>query len=97
MRFYTKQHRYYCGIDLHARSMYVCVLDWQGEIVLHKNMPCSPGLFLKAIAPFRGDMAVSVEWIFTWYWLARPCGKENIPFFLGYALFIKTINTVKAK
>ena len=28
MRFYTKQHRYYCGIDLHARSMYVCVLDW---------------------------------------------------------------------
>ena len=67
MRFYTKQHRYYCGIDLHARSMYVCVLDWQGEIVLHKNMPCSPDLFLKAIAPYREDMAVAVECIFTWY------------------------------
>jgi hypothetical protein len=22
MRFYTNQHRYYCGIDLHARTMY---------------------------------------------------------------------------
>jgi len=27
MRFYTKQHKYSCGIDLHARSMYVCILD----------------------------------------------------------------------
>ncbi len=26
MRFYTKQHRYYCGIDLHARRMYICIL-----------------------------------------------------------------------
>ena len=31
MRFYTDQHRYYCGIDLHARSMYVCVLDQEGQ------------------------------------------------------------------
>src|SRR5262249_3168344 len=51
MRFYTKQHRYYCGIDLNARSMYVCILDPQGEIVLHRNMPCAPELFLKAVAP----------------------------------------------
>ena len=27
MRFYTRQHRHYCGVDLHVRSMYVCVLD----------------------------------------------------------------------
>ncbi len=25
MRFYTQQHGYYCGIDLHARTMYVCI------------------------------------------------------------------------
>ena len=23
MRFYNKQHLFYCGIDLHARTMYV--------------------------------------------------------------------------
>jgi hypothetical protein len=24
MRFYTQQHAHYCGIDLHARTMYLC-------------------------------------------------------------------------
>jgi hypothetical protein len=27
MQCYTKPHRFYCGIDLHARTMYVCILD----------------------------------------------------------------------
>lgn len=97
MRFYTKQHRYYCGIDLHARSMYVCILDPQGEILLHRNMACAPELFLKAVAPYREDMGVAVECIFTWYWLADLCSKENIPFVLGHALYMKAIHGGKAK
>ena len=32
MRFYTQQHQYYCGIDLHARSIYLCIMDQAGEI-----------------------------------------------------------------
>ena len=31
MRFYTKQHHAYGGIDLHARSMYVCSLNQDGK------------------------------------------------------------------
>ncbi|PIY22441.1 MAG: IS110 family transposase, partial [Deltaproteobacteria bacterium CG_4_10_14_3_um_filter_51_14] len=38
MRFYTKQHKFYCGIDLHARKMYLCVLDEAGEIRLRRNI-----------------------------------------------------------
>ena len=38
MRFYTKQRRFYCGIDLHARFMYLCVLDTEGKVLLHRNM-----------------------------------------------------------
>jgi hypothetical protein len=34
MRFYTTQHHYYCGIDLHARTMYVCILDQGGAATL---------------------------------------------------------------
>ena len=97
MRFYTNQHRYYCGIDLHARSMYVCVLDPQGQILLHRNMPCAPESFLKAVAPYREDIAVAVECIFTWYWLADLCSKQNIPFVLGHALYMKAIHGGKAK
>jgi transposase len=51
MRFYTKQHQFYCGIDLHARTMYVGILNQDGEIMLHRNMPASPEPFLQAIAP----------------------------------------------
>ena len=97
MRFYTKQHRYYCGIDLHARSMYVCILNQEGEIVFHRNMACSPQSFVKAIAFYREDIAVAVECIFTWYWLADLCSKEQIPFVLGHALYMKAIHGGKAK
>ena len=67
MRFYTKQHKAYCGIDLHARSMYVCILSQDGEILLHRTMKTSPETFLKAIAPSREDLVVAVECLFTWY------------------------------
>ena len=42
MRFYKEQHQFYTGIDLHARTMYVCVMDNTGSIVYHKNMPSTP-------------------------------------------------------
>ena len=55
MRFYTHQHHFSCGIDLHARSMYVCILSHDGEIVLHRHMKAAPEAFLKAIAPIGTD------------------------------------------
>ena len=42
MRFYTRQHKHYCGIDLHARTMYLCILDQAGEILLYQNIRCDP-------------------------------------------------------
>src|SRR5437867_3264721 len=36
-RFYTQQHPFYCGIDLHARTMDLCILDQAGETRLHRN------------------------------------------------------------
>jgi predicted NBD/HSP70 family sugar kinase len=65
MRFYTHQHPFYCGIDLHARSMYVCILSHDGEILLHRNMKAAPEAFLKAMAPYRDGRVVAVECIFT--------------------------------
>src|SRR5207245_2475628 len=53
MRFYNQAHEFYCGVDLHARTMYLCILDHGGHIVLHRELPCEPAAFLQAIAPFR--------------------------------------------
>jgi hypothetical protein len=85
MRFYTRVHEAYCGIDRHARTMYVCTLNRDGEILLHRNMPTNPEIFLKAIAPYRRDLVVAVECMFTWYWLADLCVREGLTFVLGHA------------
>jgi hypothetical protein len=95
MRFYTNQHKFYCGIDLHARSMYLCILDQEDNIVLHKNYPATPEAFLKAIQPYRED--VVVECMFVWYWLADLCSQEKIPFVRGHALYMKAIHGGKSK
>ena len=97
MRFYTKPHQFYGGIDLHARTLYLCILNQDGEVVLHRNMRAAPEPFLKAIAPYREDLVVCVECIFTWYWLADLCTQEGIPFVLGHALYMKAIHGGKAK
>ena len=97
MRFYTRQHKHSCGIDLHARTMYLCILDQAGEVLLHKNLRANPDSFLKAVAPYREDLVVAVECIFTWYWLADLCRSEGIHFVLGHALYMKAIHGGKAK
>jgi transposase len=97
MRFYTKPHKFYCGIDLHARTMYLCILTQDGEILLHRNMKAAPEPFLQALAPYREDLVVCVECLLTWYWLADLCAYEGIPFVLGHALYMKAIHGGKAK
>jgi transposase len=97
MRFYPKRHRHTCGIDLHARTMYLCILDEHGEVLLHKNVKATPEAFLKCIEPYRDDLVVGVECIFTWYWLADLCAAEGITFSLGHALYMKAIHGAKAK
>jgi len=77
--------------------MYVCILSQDGEILLHRTMKTRPEVFLKAIAPYREDLVVAVECIFTWYWLADLCAQEQIPFVLGHALYMKAIHGGKAK
>ena len=45
MRFYTGQHQHNCGVDLHARTMYLCILSRDGEILLHRNTRANPTPF----------------------------------------------------
>ncbi len=97
MRFYTQTHKYSCGIDLHARTMYVCIVDRDGNVLVHRNMKSAAEPFLSVVAPYREDLAVAVECIFTWYWLADLCAREGIAFVLGHALYMKAIHGGKTK
>jgi hypothetical protein len=59
-------HQCYCGIDLHARSLYICLVSRDGEVLLRRNMKAAPEPFLKAIAPSREGLVGAVECMFTW-------------------------------
>ena len=96
MRFYTKQHQLYCGIDLHARTMDVCILSQDGEGGLHRTMPASPAALLQAIAPYRDAIVMAVACLLTWAWLADLGAQEGLPFVLGHALYMQAIHGGKA-
>ena len=97
MRFYNQQHKYYCGIDLHTKTMYVCIIDQASQSVLHQNLAVDTNSLLNLIMPFMPDIVISVECIFTWYQLADFCTELNIPFVLGHALYMKAIHGSKTK
>jgi hypothetical protein len=92
MRFYTTQHPFYCGIDLHARTMYVCILDQAGETLVHRHMTATPEALLKALAPYRAPIVLAAACLFPWYWSADCCAAHGLPFVLGHALSMKAIH-----
>ena len=88
MRFYTNTRQYTCGIDLHTQMMYACILDGEGNVVLHRNIPTDPGRFLELIAPYSGDLVVGCECTFSWYWLADLCLDNGIEFIVSTRRFL---------
>jgi transposase len=99
MKFYKQQHEFYCGIDLHANTMHVCVVDHAGKIHLHRNFNTkTPEKFLMALQPFaKHDLVIGCESTFNWYWLADLCHQQNLSFLLGHALYLKAIHGGKTK
>jgi hypothetical protein len=97
MRLYQGQHRAYCGVDLHARTMSLCITDPRGVVLLHEDLPASKEAFLGAIAPHRDGLVVACECRFAWYWLADTCHEHGIPFVLGHAPEMRAIHGTKTK
>jgi len=97
MEFVSIQKEFYCGVDLHAKSMFVCIMNARGEIISHRNMPNEFSIFMKVIEPYCYSIAVGVESTFNWYWLADRCKETGIPFFLGHALYMKALHGGKKK
>lgn len=58
MKFYNKQHEYYCDIDLHAKTMFICIQDKSGEVIVHRNLCAHSEVFLKAIK----DRLIIANW-----------------------------------
>ena len=56
MKYYTTTTEFNCGIDLHSRQMYICVMDRLGNKLVHCNIKGNDfDYFLKKVAPYRHD------------------------------------------
>jgi len=97
MRFYPQQHKAYWGIDLHARTMSLCILNQDGESLRHRNLKTHPEMFRRAMAPYREALVVAVACLFPWYGLADLCAQAQLPFVLGPALSLQASHGGKAK
>ena len=51
MKYYTSTTEYNCGIDLHARQMYICVMDRQGKKLVYSNVQGQRFPFLPEAGP----------------------------------------------
>src|ERR1044071_9207063 len=98
MKYYTSTTEFNCGIDLHARQMYVCLMDRQGKILIHTNIKHNDfAYFQKRIEPYQHDLTVCCECMFGWYWLADACQAAGLTFVLAHALYLKAIHGGKNK
>ena len=89
--------RFYAGVDLHARNLFLVILDRDGATVFARNLPATPDAFLQAITPFRDGLLVGCECMHCWYWLADCCRDHDLPFVLGHAWAMKAVHGVKTK
>ncbi len=98
MKYSTSTTHFNCGIDLHARQMYVCLMDRAGKKLVHTNIKNNDfDYFLKLVAPYRHDLTVCAECMFGWYWLADACQAAGLPFVLAHALYLNAIHGGKNK
>lgn len=97
MNFYNHQHEHYCGIDLHARSLYVCIQDSTGKVLVHKECSANPEALMNLIKPYLEDLVIGVECMHCWYWVADFSEDQGITFILGHALYMRAIHGGKAK
>jgi len=98
MRFYQPHTQFYCGIDLHATVLYLCIIDNNKKIHLHRKVRNQDTeLLLKLINPYKQSIVVTCESTYAWYWLADLCSDNDIEFTLGHALYMRAIHGAKVK
>jgi hypothetical protein len=76
--------------------MDVCRVHHDGDMGLHQHRQAAPAPFLQAIAPSRARLAVAVEGLFPWSWLAALWAHAGMACGLGPALSMQARHGGKA-
>jgi transposase len=77
---------YYAGIDLGARSSWLCVVDATGSKQLSRRVCNDATRILGLLEPFRSSLQAVVESTFNWYWLVDLLQDHEIEVKLAHPL-----------
>jgi len=90
--------RFYCGIDLHARTSQICVIDDEVRKVLErKKVPNELPVVLGLLEPFAKGLSVVVESTFNWYWLVDGLQEAGYDVTLAHTYGMYAITKAKVK
>ncbi len=89
--------RFYCGIDLHARDCFVCVIDDQDKIHLKSKVPNHLPSILDRLEAFSPRPSVVVESTLNWYWLVDGLQEAGFEVKLAHTLGLYMITGAKVK
>jgi transposase len=86
----------YCGIDLHAKSSYLAIIDEQRKRVFNRNVTNNRETILSLLAPYRTELVgIVVESTFNWYWLVDTLMEEGHMVHLANPCAIKQYKGLK--
>lgn len=89
--------KFYCGIDLGARSSHVNVLDQKEASVLDRQFVNDLETFKEALLPLGKGLSCVVECTFNWPWLVYGLQNAGIEMHLAHALGLTSISGAKVK
>jgi len=89
--------RFYCGIDLHAKDSYLCVIDEKDGIRLRKKVPNDLPTVLYELGSFSPSPSVVVESTLNWYWLVDGLQEAGFEVKLAHSLGLQMITGAKVK
>jgi transposase len=89
--------RFYCGIDLHARDCFLCVIDDQDKIHLKSKVSNHLPSILDQLEAFSSRPSVVVESTLNWYWLVDGLQEAGFEVKLAHTLGLYMITGAKVK
>jgi len=89
--------QYYAGIDLSARSSWICVVNAAGDRQVSRKVANDPECIAQILDPFLPDLSAVVESTFNWYWIVDVVEDLGAEVKLAHPLYIKAIAYAKVK
>jgi len=89
--------KFYCGIDLHARDSFVCIIDDKDKIHIKERIQNQLEIFLYHLNSFSPRPSVVVESTLNWYWLVDGLMEAGFDVSLAHTLGLYMIKGAKVK